>query len=404
MTVALLVSSITQKVDHYGALAGVAAIVGIGVLAVLYAAQAREVKRLREWAGRGPERDADLQQRVAADAQRRAVVPRPATVPVAPAPVVTQPATVAGVAGVANPAAAQPGVPIPGPATATAVTAAAAGASPLKAATAQGGVPAAAATATAGAGPGPGPGPSGAPAPAVASTPGSSAPASSAPPGQATPTPPAAPAVPARPAASAQHPMVVPPAVPAGTGQPRPRAAAAPLRPTAREAAAVAPPEPARRNLLVVLFGGLAIIAITALLITQVFSGGGTTTKRKPNRVSSSSSQNSGPGAGGTAGLPPINRKVTTVAALNGTAVQGLARAALNKLVTRGYLGGAVATYPQPVAATTIYYARGSNRQARDAARILGLAATTAKPMDPAIAAAAGNATVVVVVGADQAR
>lgn len=37
-------------------LAGLAAVVGVAVLSVLYLSQARDVKRLREWAGRAPER------------------------------------------------------------------------------------------------------------------------------------------------------------------------------------------------------------------------------------------------------------------------------------------------------------------------------------------------------------
>jgi hypothetical protein len=39
-----------------GAAAGLAAVVGLAVLSALYFPQARDVKRLREWAGRAPER------------------------------------------------------------------------------------------------------------------------------------------------------------------------------------------------------------------------------------------------------------------------------------------------------------------------------------------------------------
>ena len=44
-----------------GALAGFAAFIGVAVLAMLYFAQARDVRRLRDWAGTAPERDAGLQ-------------------------------------------------------------------------------------------------------------------------------------------------------------------------------------------------------------------------------------------------------------------------------------------------------------------------------------------------------
>jgi LytR cell envelope-related transcriptional attenuator len=43
-------------VREVGAAAGVAGLVGLGVLWTLYLAQARDVKRLREWAGGAPER------------------------------------------------------------------------------------------------------------------------------------------------------------------------------------------------------------------------------------------------------------------------------------------------------------------------------------------------------------
>jgi hypothetical protein len=45
-----------QLVREIGALAGFAAFAGLAVLSALYFSQARDVKRLREWAGRAPER------------------------------------------------------------------------------------------------------------------------------------------------------------------------------------------------------------------------------------------------------------------------------------------------------------------------------------------------------------
>ena len=49
-----------EIVQEIGALAGFPAFVGVAVLSVLYFSQAREVKRLREWAGRAPERSREL--------------------------------------------------------------------------------------------------------------------------------------------------------------------------------------------------------------------------------------------------------------------------------------------------------------------------------------------------------
>nr|MBA3327447.1 hypothetical protein [Solirubrobacterales bacterium] len=82
MGVTLIHAAVSDEVEKLGAYAGIAAVVGLAVLVLLYFSQAREVKRLREWAGRGPERAAELEQRVLADAQRRVMAQpvRPQTV------------------------------------------------------------------------------------------------------------------------------------------------------------------------------------------------------------------------------------------------------------------------------------------------------------------------------------
>jgi hypothetical protein len=82
MTTALIAAlSLQAKAEQYGAYAGIAAIFGLGVLSLLYFAQAREVKRLREWAGRAPERAAELEARVTAQAEERLGEPAPAPAP-----------------------------------------------------------------------------------------------------------------------------------------------------------------------------------------------------------------------------------------------------------------------------------------------------------------------------------
>jgi hypothetical protein len=42
-----------------GSYAGLAAFFGLGVLALLSFSQARDIRRLREWAGSAPERDSE---------------------------------------------------------------------------------------------------------------------------------------------------------------------------------------------------------------------------------------------------------------------------------------------------------------------------------------------------------
>ncbi|WP_028065369.1 LytR C-terminal domain-containing protein [Solirubrobacter soli] len=85
----LIAFSLQDQVEKYGAYIGIAAFFGLAILSLLYFAQAREVKRLREWAGRAPERAAELELAVAEHAQevRRA----PVTPVPAPQPVVAQP-------------------------------------------------------------------------------------------------------------------------------------------------------------------------------------------------------------------------------------------------------------------------------------------------------------------------
>ncbi|MEN3281935.1 MAG: hypothetical protein V7607_3075, partial [Solirubrobacteraceae bacterium] len=94
MTALLAAFSLQDKIEQYGAYAGIGAIFGLGVLSLLYFAQAREVKRLREWAGRAPERAQELEERVMAQAEqaRRAKPAVTVKPPAAPA----KPATAAG--------------------------------------------------------------------------------------------------------------------------------------------------------------------------------------------------------------------------------------------------------------------------------------------------------------------
>jgi len=108
-------------VQEIGSYAGFAAVVGLAVLSALYFSQARDVKRLREWAGRAPERAAEQEARIAAQAQAQAAQAQEQR---------TAAAAAAGAATVAAPAvrpqAAPPaaGAPAPPPPTLTSARAA----------------------------------------------------------------------------------------------------------------------------------------------------------------------------------------------------------------------------------------------------------------------------------------
>ena len=99
--VLLLAFSLQDQVDKYGVYIGIAAFLGLAVLSLLYFAQARELKRLRDWAGRAPERARELEERVTAQAQQSPPVqgPTAATVPPARLPAPAAAAAVASAAG-----------------------------------------------------------------------------------------------------------------------------------------------------------------------------------------------------------------------------------------------------------------------------------------------------------------
>ena len=59
-------------IEHIGAFAGLAAFLGLGVLALLSFAHGRDIRRLREWAGSAPERDTERKEATSAIAAQRA--------------------------------------------------------------------------------------------------------------------------------------------------------------------------------------------------------------------------------------------------------------------------------------------------------------------------------------------
>src|SRR3954469_20577413 len=105
----LFAFSLQHEVEKYGPYVGLAAFLGLAILTVLYFAQARELKRLRDWAGRAPERAQEIEQRVVAqaDAVRQAGPPaagaprRLGEMPAAPPPPAVTPAAATAAAAAA---------------------------------------------------------------------------------------------------------------------------------------------------------------------------------------------------------------------------------------------------------------------------------------------------------------
>lgn len=69
----------TSVIETVGAFAGLVALVGLLVLAFLVISQARDLRRLREWAGGAPERDAELREVSEVVAEERAAEIRAVT-------------------------------------------------------------------------------------------------------------------------------------------------------------------------------------------------------------------------------------------------------------------------------------------------------------------------------------
>jgi hypothetical protein len=437
MTALVAALSLQDKIEQYGAYAGIAAVFGLGILSLLYFAQAREVKRLRDWAGRAPERAAELEARVQADAQRRAAAtqqPRPAA-PVTPAaqqgaaspaaaPGAAAPATAAaaaaGATAVAKPATAAPqngtgsGTAVPPPVKPGQPQETKPGNGDGKPAEAKpdDGAPAA----PAGQPPAPG---QPAAKPGTPPQPGQpeakpGAPAPPAQPGQ--PAPPGQPA--AKPPTPAGQPG--PTAVPAATAAAaaRPAQPAAPLRaPTA--SASLPPRSPMNAVLgtdgarskgrIAAIVGGVLGLAAIAAVAVLLFTGGGSDNNPPtPNTVAQPGATSTASANKGTPTRPArLDRKAYPLAVLNGTTVTGLARGAADKLTARGYNEPNVVTNDttnQQRGTTEIYFEPKARPAALDVAKILGVKTANVKPMDANARALADRATVAVFVGADKAQ
>jgi hypothetical protein len=356
--VSILAFSVSGKIEQYGAYAGFASVLGLAVLSLLYFAQAREVKRLREWAGRSPERAAELQDRVQTEAQRRAAAPpQPRHLPghpqAAPAGAAAapgaQPATAAGQAARVAPA----GTPAAAAAAAATAAATAAGAA-TKVPVAPGGQPTTV---------------------QPAATPG----ANGSPPG---------------PVAKPGQPLRVPPAQ-------------SPPPPTARAAAADGADDAPRRPILAIAGGVAALVAVVLVLVLVVFkSDGGNNTPPAPNTIGSApaASKGSSPSSGKDTATATAKPGSYTIAVLNGTTTPGLARGVASRLQGAKFKTGTVTNAAdQSHSATIVQFAPKHRGEALEVAKAIDVKSDAVQPLDQGARALAGtDAIVVVTVGQDQ--
>jgi hypothetical protein len=365
----LLAFSLQDQVEKYGAYVGIAAFFGLAVLTLLYFAQAREVKRLREWAGRAPERAAELENAVAEHAEvvrRVTPVPQPqvvaqpqvqrvAAVPATNGAVKLKPAEVAALAFARAAGVHEPHEPHP-----PLVPAAAAVAAPPTQVAAAG-----AAIAT------------GEPAAAQALNGGAGIPA---------------PATPA--ARRADSP---PPLPPRRTSAPPRRAPAPPPRRESNTRAVV---------LTAVL--GVLILAACVFVLTQVLGGDDPTTPAPPNKVETPTPDAGSSAAPAKTTTPAPTKDTVLVGVYNGTNTPDLAAGQSDLLVADGYkrdnLGTDTAPPEQQRQTSVVMYRRGTKPVADQIADTLGI--TSVKQLDAAtqtlIAGADKRWDVVVIVGADK--
>jgi hypothetical protein len=412
----ILAFSVQDQVEKYGAYVAVASFIGLALLSILYFAQAREVRRLRDWAGRAPERDAELEARVTTQAEeaRRVQAVRPVEPERRPAvatlsqdtQVTAPPEPAAAPATNGHPTAAPLTVPM-GPRPATAAAAIAAATAAAAEAPARDEEEAAAEAPQAGVATAPEPAPAAAPAPEgpsdgdeetgesdaagngngtgdVAAIP------------RATPRPaPTPPRRAAQPVRAAERSTTVPP-----RRTPPPRAGARAARPAAQPSTGGGH----GRGILIGVIAGVVVLALAALAITQL---GGSDDPKTPQPNTTETPAATTTGSTSTAGPAVAD---TEVVILNGTTIDGLAAKAKSSLTTKGYTAEKIPTDTGPNQSTqqsTVYYAPNRRRQALTVARTLSIDRIAA--VDSATQALADNSSdppvktdVVVVLGADR--
>jgi len=159
-------------------------------------------------------------------------------------------------------------------------------------------------------------------------------------------------------------------------------------------------PAAGRRRILLVVAAmvAIAVVAFGALQVTgDDDSGGGD----DAGLSAGGSGGGSGDDSGGGSDAPPIVPADVTVAVLNGTTVPGLAATIGDKIVGEGFqLGTVTNNFDQERAESVVLYAPGAEREGADVARRLDIPQREA--IDAESQALAGDATVVVVAGADQ--
>jgi hypothetical protein len=144
--------------------------------------------------------------------------------------------------------------------------------------------------------------------------------------------------------------------------------------------------------------------------VTQLLGGDGDSGQSGEPAANESQGQGEGQGQGqgegqggerqGGGGINPAN---VTVAVLNGTTVPGLAATLSDEVGAAGFQVGTITNFTdQQLGQSVVQYAPGHEPEARAVSRRLDI--NQREPVTPSSQTLAGDATVIVIAGADKAR
>jgi hypothetical protein len=173
---------------------------------------------------------------------------------------------------------------------------------------------------------------------------------------------------------------------------------------------AILPPRPNERwynrlgaRYLAVALVGLLVLGGAAAYGVSQLTGDDANNGGRP-AATGGDDNNSGSGSGEPrrrqgGAVKPAN---VTVAVLNGTTVPGLAATLSDEVLAAGFKVGTITNFSdQQLAESVVQYSPGHEPEARAVSRRLGI--TQREPVNPSSQALAGDATVIVIAGADKA-
>jgi hypothetical protein len=150
----------------------------------------------------------------------------------------------------------------------------------------------------------------------------------------------------------------------------------------------------------VVLVGVLVLGGAAAYGVTQL-TGGDDGGGDSPNTAQADGNGGNGTGKPNRKGAA-VNPASVTVAVLNGTTVPGLAATLSDQVAAAGFKVGTISNFSdQQLAESVVQYTPGHQAEAKAVSRRVGIGQR--EPVSPSSRALAGDATVIVIAGADKA-